>query len=781
MLAAVGLLFIAATAGAQQGSGANLAVESVSPGHAQVGGTTLVEVSLRNSGEAPISAAAGFHLEARWAGPDGVPIHDWTVDEKSRYAIGGEHEPGDSFVLRLPLRAVASGKHELAIELVKSGRDRSAAGLSATISAWREMGMLATAMFALVVVGTLAARRFASALPIPVQTALSFLPVFMVWAAAVLTQFIFSETTSLPLHDGAAAYIYAMSVFFALPVALVPARLRNSFAALIVMGLATLTFCDVIHLRAFGSIVSVASLSSLGQLPDVHASVRSLLHAYDLPLAAVFLTGVTLQFSVRLPRTAIAWDRAGRALFLIAFIVAAPTKPYDIDTMVAGHFGRNVYTPAAVMARLGLHATHVFDVGRALREGGLRGEITDVERRGVVDYFRDRASRRQTGPDFGAASGHDLIIIQGEAIQEWVINLRVEGEEVTPFLNGLARRAAYFPNILDQTRDGNTSDCEYLVLNSQHPLPAGAIAFRRESNNFLTLAHVLADNGYATVSAHPGVPGFWNRAHLHPRYGFERTYFARDLGKGETIGWGLADEEFFERMADRLLEAPSPYFGFLVAMGLHHPFDTFPEKFKEMDVGVFEGSRIGNYLHGARHFDRAVSKLFQRLQDAGRLERTVIAIYGDHDSHLQLTRPLAHLIGLNSWDPSLETRLDRVPFLVSAPAMNGPSGSAKVGGQLDFAPTLLDLLGLGTPASFAGHSLFAKPKGFAARVDGVALASDRIFVPLGRGIPAGGACFSYPNGAALEPQQCAQIVQQAQAESSASVAVADHDLARAIP
>ena len=756
----------------------------VVPGRAPVAGTSRVEVTLRNAGDAALADGTGLHLEATWHGPDGVPIHDWTADERSRYGFGGVVSPGATFAIEILLRAVDEGRHTLALDLVRGGEEKPLQTLTvevvargrATASA---LGLVALATLAVLAARHQAEREVARRSADVLRLAVALVPSVVVWAAAVVSQRMFSELTGLPLHAMAPRLILGSAALWALPILLVPFRFRGRVAAAVVAGLTLLTFADVVHQRAFGSIVSVASLSSAGQVPAVGESIAELTRAADAPLFLLLLSGILLLFLPRAGEPRRALDRGGRVACLAAVGLLAWPVPGEIDRTVKGFFGRNVYNPGAIVARLGLHSAHAFDLQRAWRERGLRGELTDADARGVIEYFRERAARRRRGPLFGVAAGHDLIIVQAEAVQEWVIGLEIEGVEVTPFLNTLAESELYFPNVLDQTREGNTSDAEYLVLNSQHPLPEGAIAFRREGNDFHTLAHVLAGRGYTSLSAHPGVPGFWNRAHLHPRYGFDRTLFADELGTGPVVGWGLADGPFLERMFDRLLDEPRPYFAFLVTMGLHHPFETFPDELKEMPLGYLEGSRLGNYLHGVRHFDSAMRALFGRLQGAGRLDRTVVAIYGDHDARLGMPRPLLRLLEA-PWDPSLEVRLDRVPFFVAGPAGDLAGLRQTTGGQIDVAPTLLELLGIETPASFAGHSLLADRPALAVRVDGVVMDGERIFVPSGRQIPQGGACFNYPQGGMRPAADCEALKREGYVEASASIFLANHDLARQI-
>ena len=58
-------------------------------------------------------------------------------------------------------------------------------------------------------------------------------------------------------------------------------------------------------------------------------------------------------------------------------------------------------------------------------------------------------------------------------------------------------------------------------MTSLLPLDHGAVAFRFPGNHYVALPRVLTEHGYATLSAVPFEPGFWNRQVMHPAYGFQ--------------------------------------------------------------------------------------------------------------------------------------------------------------------------------------------------------------------------------------------------------------------
>jgi phosphoglycerol transferase MdoB-like AlkP superfamily enzyme len=141
------------------------------------------------------------------------------------------------------------------------------------------------------------------------------------------------------------------------------------------------------------------------------------------------------------------------------------------------------------------------DGGRTLVGRLWRPALEPAEVDRLAAWFAERASRRAgVGPWFGAAEGANLLMVQAESLQGFVLGLEIGGEEVTPFLNRWAEEALLFSNATDQTAQGRSSDAELLTQVSLRPPPAGAAAFRVAGNHYRP-GSALADRGYATTSA----------------------------------------------------------------------------------------------------------------------------------------------------------------------------------------------------------------------------------------------------------------------------------------
>jgi phosphoglycerol transferase MdoB-like AlkP superfamily enzyme len=333
----------------------------------------------------------------------------------------------------------------------------------------------------------------------------------------------------------------------------------------------------------------------------------------------------------------------------------------------------------------------------------------------------------------------------------------VNGQDVMPHLRRWTDDGLRFTNVSDQTNEGRTSDAEFASLVSLLPLDHGAVAFRYPGNHYVGLPRVLTEHGYTTLSAVPFESGFWNRRVMHASYGFQQSLFEPDFVLTEQIGWGLNDRDFLQQMVPRLGRLPRPFAAWLITLSLHHPFDDFPDRHKVLKLGALEGTSFGNYLHTMHFFDQALEDFRGALARAGLLDDTLLAVFGDHDAGFPRNAALAASIGIGSDAAAWELN-DRVPLLVKLSGKGSARATGAVplaAGQIDFAPTLLALLGI-DPANlpYAGRNLLGDPGDQPVlRPYGDWL--DRTHLFTGRTTPdLGGTCYSLSRAAFDDDAAC---------------------------
>jgi phosphoglycerol transferase MdoB-like AlkP superfamily enzyme len=199
---------------------------------------------------------------------------------------------------------------------------------------------------------------------------------------------------------------------------------------------------------------------------------------------------------------------------------------------------------------------------------------------------------------------------------------------------------------------------------------------------------------------------------------------------------GLSDGAFFEQVLPLLAKQRQPFAAYLVTLSMHHPY-RLPAGHARLDVGVLEGTRIGGYLQSAHYFDEVFGTFLSRLDSIGLLDRSVLALYGDHpanygsESALRdvLVRYAAYAPPERGPDLRLWQADHRLAFMIRLPQGAHARRVAAPAGHLDIAPTLLDLLGIDEHQMVSlGRNILAGPKSFVAFRDGSFVSGDTLCV-----------------------------------------------------
>jgi phosphoglycerol transferase MdoB-like AlkP superfamily enzyme len=605
----------------------------------------------------------------------------------------------------------------------------------------------------------------------------------MAWCVAALfckPLMVVHEALLEPTGGGYRLMLLAAIVPAVLGFLLLPRRVRAwTLAAIGILG-SLVVLSDIIYYRFFGDVLSAPALLGIGQTGRVWASIRSLFSpallwtVIDCPFAIWLASRVA-----RLPSPSPGvFRRVGSipgiaGAFAVAGLAIAPPR-----AAAASALGQ-MFRDRSVVEQLGLFGFHAYDGWNYLRSTWLRPEATDAEVHDALAWFAARAPMR-SGPassTFGAARGRNLIVIQVESLQDFVVDFRIGDQDVMPHLKRWTGESLRFTNVTDETNEGRTSVAEFTTMTSLLPLDHGAVAFRYPGNHYTALPLILAEQHYSTLSAVAFEPGFWNRRVMHPAYGFGQSLFEPDFDLTEQIGWGLNDRDFLKQMLPRLERQPQPFAAWLITLSLHHPFDDFPARHKVLTLGSYEGTSFGNYLHTMRFFDDALAAFMSGLAADGLLESSVVVVFGDHDAGFARDAALAHAMGLRDGEAAWAAN-DRVPLFIRVPAVSAHADEL-VGvrdipaGQTDLAPTLLSLLGVdaaGLP--YVGRNLLGPAAGGpVVRPFGEWI--DRSLFYFARG--SGHSCFD-AGGRALADSACASSDRDARRTREISRLVVGADL-----
>jgi phosphoglycerol transferase MdoB-like AlkP superfamily enzyme len=383
---------------------------------------------------------------------------------------------------------------------------------------------------------------------------------------------------------------------------------------------------------------------------------------------------------------------------------------------------------------------YAYHLGDALRGGGMNTGSREEDLLTLIET--DNYAKEKDGPLFGVAEGRNLIVIQLESFQNFVVGLRYRGQEITPNLNRLIEgNTIYFDQFFHQVGGGNTSDAEFAINNSI----CGSAQYYTynlfSQNSFHGLPALLKERGYTTAVFHAYEDvSFWNRAEMYPAEGFDLFYGGLDdHRKGdyhltEWMGWGLTDSEFYKQTLGFMEALPQPFYSFVISLSNHHPFEMLEHyRFIEL-ASEDEDTLVGNYLQSAAYTDWSLGIFLDGLKDAGLYYNSVIAIYGDHQGLMQDGDTPAEMERLLGKAYDFDEMMN-VPLIISLPdierapadlrttaaAVTAPAPAADirrtvhtVGGQIDFLPTTAYLLGMEDLDVHLGHNLLTVREGFVA-------------------------------------------------------------------
>lgn len=344
--------------------------------------------------------------------------------------------------------------------------------------------------------------------------------------------------------------------------------------------------------------------------------------------------------------------------------------------------------------------------------------------------FREHYSKpniKQTNEYTNIFNGKNVLVIHAESLQNFVINKKINGKEITPNLNKLINKSLYFNNFYALDSVGTSSDSEFTFSTSLLPTNNGTVFINYWNRKYETIQKKFNDAGYYTFSMHANNGTFWNRNIMYNSLGYQKFYnYESDYIIDETIGLGLSDESFFRQSLVKLKEINEKgqnFYGTLITLSNHTPFTNEGKDLSNFDVSSYhydkngklitdnylEGTILGSYIKSVHYADEALGEFIDGLEKEGLLDNTVLIIYGDHDAKIKKSqfeyfynydRQTGKVIEKDSLDYKVIDDIDyellrSVPFIIYSKDIE-PKVISKVSSMLDTFPTIANMFGFET-------------------------------------------------------------------------------------
>lgn len=259
----------------------------------------------------------------------------------------------------------------------------------------------------------------------------------------------------------------------------------------------------------------------------------------------------------------------------------------------------------------------------------------------------------------GLFEDKNLVLVQLESINQFLIELDPILNDRMPFLKALLKESFVFKNLYANVGMGVSSDAEVSVLTGLYPEGSSTLYWNVDKNNyqFDTIPKYFNNKGYKTQAIHGDKGHFYNRDNVYLKdnlIGFSEdyhdiTHFDEDLIKnGYEILPGVVHKSPWVSdiyLADMLYDHSKQYDKFMLfplLMMPHVPFEFNPINIDRPSYDIWLAGknkinkRTEKFINYADYLDLFFKRMFlDEFDNIRTLEDTVFIFYGDHGSTIK--------------------------------------------------------------------------------------------------------------------------------------------------
>lgn len=472
-------------------------------------------------------------------------------------------------------------------------------------------------------------------------------------------------------------------------------------------------FSNILYYREFSDFLSTSIIKTSGSTSDnLGKSIAGITKGTDflvfLDVAVIVLLIAFKVFKIDVRRLKLKVSLLIEALAVVLIGTNLTMAQKDRSGLLTRTFDNNY-----IVKYLGLNAFAVYDGVKTAQNNAIMAKANHSDLKTVQSYIK----KNYIAPNpeyYGVAKNKNVLVIHLESFQQFLIDYKWHGKEVTPNLNKLyhANDTISFDNFFNQVGQGKTSDAEMMLENSIFGLQSGsAMSSYGTSNTFESAPAILGQNGgYTSAVMHGGAGSFWNRDNAYKSFGYDYfmplSYYQNK--KGYYLGYGIKDKLFFDQSIKYIEHLPQPFYLKMITVTNHYPYDL-DKKNQSIDKTDTGDKTVDGYVQTAHYLDEAIGELMSYLKKSGLEKNTLIMLYGDHygisGNHHKASAQLLDKDSFNNFD---NLQFQRVPLMFHMPGLKGGINHT-YGGEIDVRPTLFNLLGINDQNMIQfGHSLLSK-------------------------------------------------------------------------
>ena len=420
-------------------------------------------------------------------------------------------------------------------------------------------------------------------------------------------------------------------------ICVLPNRTRTVSTIILDILLSILLLGDNLYYKYSSSVLSVAQMTNLQYGEEIMGTIpmllefKQILYLIDIVLIVVLLLSKVLKIEKKKKAS---WKV--NVLRILSGVVAIYLF-CTVDAEYVEKAGEDPYNKDAQVKKGTIYGYHVADleslvnIKKNAKYDNKKEMLSDYEK--LKEDYNEKYGESNYNLE-GIAKGKNVIIVQLESVQEFVINKTINGKEITPNINKFINENINFSNMFMQSYS-TTADSEFSTVTSLYPMENGMSYSRYYSNKYDDIFTMFKNVGYDTSYMHGNYGYFWNRENVYKSFGVDHLELKDQFeDTSEDVMGYLSDELLYKQAVEKIKTYNMPFFSYIVSASSHTAFtlDGLQDRSKvNIDVGKYKGTFFGNYLEAVNYADYAFGTFIEELKDADLYDNSVILIYGDHN------------------------------------------------------------------------------------------------------------------------------------------------------
>ena len=339
-------------------------------------------------------------------------------------------------------------------------------------------------------------------------------------------------------------------------------------------------------------------------------------------------------------------------------------------------------------------------------------ELIEKEENLTLNYLNEYfINNTKTGKNSytGLFEDKNLIVIMMESVNDIFIN-----EEMYPNFYKLLSSGYYFKNNYSPRNSCATGNNELSGMIGLYSIYNKCTANTYSNNIYpYSIFNLFNNKGYKTTSMHDYTEKYYQRREIHTNMGSGKYFDVDDLKltyNTKDEEWA-SDEDFMKQVVNILknYKEKDKFMTWLTTVTSHQPYgsSTYGNKY----LYLFESEKYSDYniklkryMSKLKVLDDGLGVLLKGLEDQGKLDDTVIILYGDHYPY-----GLANNILEDALSYSIEEKYEneRVPMVIWSNDLEATTYTEYTS-YVNLLPTIANLFNLDYDTRYStGQDLFS--------------------------------------------------------------------------